>query len=214
MPQSFGSLAFTAAVKELQERYGSRRQYERLEQRGSQRAGLARQETEFIAERDSFYVASIGSTGWPYIQHRGGPPGFLKVFDEKTIAFADFRGNRQYVTTGNLATDPRVAIIMVDYPNQARLKILGTAQIMAGAGAEDVIERVRSPGYEAVIERAFVIRVEAFDWNCPQHITPRYTEAQIHDALKPTLTRIDELERENGELRQLVRTQRVPKGDA
>jgi predicted pyridoxine 5'-phosphate oxidase superfamily flavin-nucleotide-binding protein len=136
------------------------------------------------------------------------------VFDEKTIAFADFRGNRQYVTTGNLATDPRVAIIMVDYPNQARLKILGTAQIMAGAGAEDVIERVRSPGYEAVIERAFVIRVEAFDWNCPQHITPRYTEAQIHDALKPTLTRIDELERENGELRQLVRTQRVPKGDA
>jgi predicted pyridoxine 5'-phosphate oxidase superfamily flavin-nucleotide-binding protein len=204
MPQSFGSLVFTSAVKALQERYGSRRQYERLEQRGTQHGGLTEQETEFLAERDSFYMATVGSTGWPYIQHRGGPPGFLKVFDAQTIAFADFRGNKQYVSAGNLATDPRVALIMVDYPNQARLKILGNAQILEGEEAHGTIERVRLPDYKAAIERVFVIRVEAFDWNCPQHITPRYTEAEIQEALRPTVARIDELEREISELRKLV----------
>jgi len=205
MPQSFGSLVFTSAVKALQERYGSRRQYERLEQRGDQRGGLTEQETEFIAERDSFYMATSGSSGWPYIQHRGGPLGFLKVFDQQTVAFADFRGNKQYVTAGNLATDARVALILVDYPNQARLKILGNAQILEGHEADGVIERVHSRTYKAVIERVFVIRVEAFDWNCPQHITPRYTEEQIREALKPTVARIEELERENDELRKLTR---------
>ena len=204
MTQSFGSLVFTSAVKALQERYGSRRQYERLEQRGEQHDGLSAQETEFIAERDSFYIATLGSTGWPYIQHRGGPPGFLKVFDQRTIAFADFRGNKQYVSAGNLATDAHVALIMVDYPNQARLKILGNAQILEGKAADGLIERVRSPAYRAVIERVFVIRVEAFDWNCPQHITPRYTEEQIREALRPTVARIEELERENTELRKLA----------
>lgn len=205
MTQSFGALVFTSAVKALQERYGSRRQYERLEQHGEQRGGLTVDETEFIGERDSFYLATVGSTGWPYIQHRGGPPGFLKVLDEQTIAFADFRGNKQYVSAGNLATDSRVALIMVDYPNRARLKLLGTAQILDGQQAESVLERVRLPAYEAVVERAFVIRVEAFDWNCPQHITPRFTEEQIQEALKPTVARMEELERENRELRKLVR---------
>ena len=205
MLQSFGSLVFTAAVKALQERYGSRRQYERLEQRGQQRAGFTAQETEFIAERDSCYIATRGSTGWPYIQHRGGPPGFLRVLDEQTIAFADFRGNKQYVSAGNLATDPRIALIMVDYPHQARLKILGNAQVLQGKQADGVIERVRLPAYQAVVESVFVIRVEAFDWNCPQHITPRYTEDQIHEALKSTVARMDELERENRELRKLTR---------
>lgn len=205
MTQSFGSLVFTSAVKALQERYGSRRQYERLEQRGDQRGGLTEQETEFIAERDSFYMATSGSSGWPYVQHRGGPPGFLKVFDQQTIAFADFRGNKQYVSAGNLATDVRVALILVDYPHQARLKILGNAQILEGHEADGVIERVHSRTYKAVVERVFVIRVEAFDWNCPQHITPRYTEEQIREALKPTVARIEELERENDELRKLTR---------
>ncbi len=204
MPQSFGSLVFTSAVKALQERYGSRRQYERLEKRGEQQGRLTEQETEFIAERDSFYLATIGSTGWPYIQHRGGPPGFLKVFDEAMLAFADLRGNKQYVSAGKLVTDPHVALIMVDYPNQARLKILGNAKILEGEEADSVIERVRLPAYKAVIERVFVIHVEAFDWNCPQHITPRYTEAQIQEALRPTIARIDELERENSELRKLA----------
>src|SRR4051812_27474548 len=116
MSQSFGSLVFTSAVKALQERYGSRRQYERFEQMGSQTGGFTEQETEFLAERDSFYIATIGSSGWPYIQHRGGPPGFLKVLDAQTIAFADFRGNKQYISAGNLSTHSRVALIMVDYP--------------------------------------------------------------------------------------------------
>jgi predicted pyridoxine 5'-phosphate oxidase superfamily flavin-nucleotide-binding protein len=202
MPQSFGSLVFTSAVKALQERYGSRRQYQRFEQRGDQQGGLTEQEAEFIAERDSFYIATLGSTGWPYVQHRGGPPGFVKMFDEQSIAFADYRGNKQYISAGNLATDQRVALIMVDYPNQARLKILGKAQILEGADADTVIERVRSPNYQAVIERVFIIRVEAFDWNCPQHITPRYTEQQLQVALAPTIARIEELERENSELRK------------
>ena|SRR6187402_964770 len=204
MPYSFGSLVFTSAVKALQERYGSRKQYERLEQRGDQQGNLTEQEIEFIAERDSCYIATIGSSGWPYIQHRGGPPGFLKVLDDRSIAFADFRGNKQYISAGNLATDSRVAMILVDYPHQARLKILGNAQIVDGKQAERVLERVSSPTYPAVVERAFVIRVEAFDWNCPQHITPRYTEEQLREALKPTMARMDELERENRELRALV----------
>src|SRR4051812_27119185 len=204
MPHSFGSLVFTSAVKALQERYGSRRQYQRFEQRSEQGSGFGEQEAEFISERDSFYIATLGSTGWPYVQHRGGPAGFLKIFDEQTIAFADFRGNKQYISAGNLATDSRVALILVDYPNQARLKILGTAQILEGAAGDAVLERVRPLNYSAVIERVFVIRVEAFDWNCPQHITPRYTEEQIQVALEPTIARIAELERENSELRKLA----------
>lgn len=195
-------LAFTSAVKALQERYGSRAQYERLAKRGDQGHGLTEQETEFIAERDSCYIATVGSTGWPYVQHRGGPPGFLKVLDEETIALADFRGNKQYVTAGNLGTDTRMALILVDYPNRARLKILGTAQISEDSA---LVERVRPGAYGAVIERVFVIRVEAFDWNCPQHITPRYTEEQVKEALRSTMARIDELERENSELRKVVR---------
>jgi uncharacterized protein len=205
MMKSFGSLAFTEAVKALQERYGSRRQYERLEQRGAPRGGLTDQETEFITARESCYIATVGSTGWPYIQHRGGPPGFIKVLDERTLAFADYRGNRQYISAGNLTTDSRLALIMVDYPNRARLKLLGSARSLERAEAIELFDGVQSPDYEATAERVFVIQVAGFDWNCPQHITPRYTEEQIHDALQPTLARLDELERENRELRALVR---------
>lgn len=203
MAHSFGSLVFTSAVKALQERYGSRQQYARLEQRGGDaQDSLSELETEFIAERDSFYMATIGASGWPYIQHRGGPKGFLKVFDGKSLAFADFRGNKQYVSAGNLATDARVAIIMVDYPNRARLKLLGSAQVLEKDKAEGWLERVRVPDYKAVIERVFLIQVAAFDWNCPQHITPRYTAEEIREALAPTEARLAELEQENAMLRQ------------
>jgi predicted pyridoxine 5'-phosphate oxidase superfamily flavin-nucleotide-binding protein len=147
-------------------------------------------------------MATIGSTGWPYIQHRGGPKGFLKVIDDHTIAFADFRGNRQYVSTGNLLTDNRVAIIMVDYPSQSRLKLLGRAEILEGDKAKGWIERVVIPEYKATVERVFVIRVEGFDWNCPQHITPRYTAEEIRQALQPMETRMQNLEKENAKLRQ------------
>jgi predicted pyridoxine 5'-phosphate oxidase superfamily flavin-nucleotide-binding protein len=201
MAHGFGSLVFTPVVKTLQERYGSRRQYAKLEESGVSGDRLGPQESEFIAERDSFYMASVGETGWPYVQHRGGPKGFLKVIDECTIAFADFRGNRQYVSAGNLTKDNRVALIMVDYPGQARLKILGHAEILEGAQAREWIERL---GYKGSVERVFVVRIEAFDWNCRQHITPRFTAEQIREALAPVERRVEDLEQENKRLREAL----------
>ena len=208
MPHSFGSLVFTSTVKALQERHGSRRQYEKLEKCGDPQDRLGPRESEFIADRDSFYLATIGAAGWPYVQHRGGPQGFLKVVDDKTMAFADFRGNKQYISAGNLLTDDRIAIIMVDYPNRARLKILGHAEILEDEKAKGWVERVRIPNYKATVERVFVIHVEAFDWNCPQHITPRYTAEEIQHALQPTEIRIQELERENSALRKQLTNQK------
>jgi predicted pyridoxine 5'-phosphate oxidase superfamily flavin-nucleotide-binding protein len=146
-------------------------------------------------------MASVGETGWPYVQHRGGAKGFLKVIDEQTIAFADFSGNKQFISAGNLMKDNRVALILVDYPGQTRLKILGRAEILEGEQAKEWIERLRDPGYKAVIERVFVIRLEAFDWNCPQHITPRFTVDEMREALAPVEIRMQELEQENERLR-------------
>jgi predicted pyridoxine 5'-phosphate oxidase superfamily flavin-nucleotide-binding protein len=199
---NFGSLVFTPAVKALQEKYGSRRQYARSEGSAPSPARLGRDESEFIAERDTFYMATLGSTGWPYVQHRGGPKGFLKVIDDRTLAFADFRGNRQYISTGNLASDNRVALILVDYPRQLRVKILGRVEIFEGEKANDWIEKVRDPDNKAVIERVYVIRIEAFDWNCQQYIVPRYTEEEIREAVAPAENRIRELVQENEKLRQ------------
>jgi hypothetical protein len=202
MQKNFGSLIFTPAIKALQERHGSRRQYARLENSSVSQDRLGPHESEFLAERDSFYMASVGETGWPYVQHRGGPKGFLKVIDDRTIAFADLRGNKQFISTGNLLTDNRVALILVDYPGQARLKILGRAEILEGDAARDWIERLRSPEYKAIIERVFVIRVETFDWNCPQYITPRFTADEIKEALAPMERRVRELEQDNERLRK------------
>ena len=199
---SFGSLLFTPEVKKLQERFGSRQQYERMEKSGPSHDRLTAFESEFLAERDSFYWATTGATGWPYVQHRGGPKGFIKVIDDRTLALADFRGNTQYISTGNLLTDNRVALIMVDYPRQARLKILGRVEIFEGEKAADWIERVRIPGYKAVIERIFVIHVEAYDWNCPQHITPRYTAEEVRDAVHAAEEQLRSVERENAQLRR------------
>jgi predicted pyridoxine 5'-phosphate oxidase superfamily flavin-nucleotide-binding protein len=207
MGHNFGSLVFTPLVKALQEKYGSRRQYARMEANRGSRDHLGPDESAFIAERDSFYMATVGATGWPYVQHRGGSKGFLKVIDDHTIAFADFRGNKQYISTGNLGNDDRVALIMVDYPAQARLKLLGRAQIFEGDAAREWIERLREPGKDAV-ERAYVIRIEAFDWNCPQHIMSRFTEEQIREALAPFERRLAELERENESLREAARSVR------
>jgi predicted pyridoxine 5'-phosphate oxidase superfamily flavin-nucleotide-binding protein len=199
---NFGSLVFTPAVKALQERYGSRRQYANLEGSEPTPARLGPEESDFIGERDTFYIATLGSTGWPYVQHRGGPKGFLKVIDDRTIAFADFRGNKQYISTGNLMTDNRVAIILVDYPRQLRLKILGRVEIFEGEQAREWIEKVRDPAYKALTERVYVIRIEAFDWNCQQHIIPRYTAEEIREAVAPAEKRIRELQQENENLRK------------
>lgn len=199
---NFGSLVFTPLVKALQEKYGSRRQYERMEAGSAKSASLSPGETAFIAEQDTFYMATLGASGWPYVQHRGGPKGFLKVVDERTVAFADFRGNRQYISTGNLLSDDRVALILVDYPRQARLKILGRAKIHEADAARTWVQKLRDRTYQAAVERAYVITVEAFDWNCQQHISPRFTTEQIREALTPLETRMAELERENQQLRQ------------
>ena len=201
---SFGKLAFTPLVKELQERYGSRKQYERMEGSGASQDRLTDFEKEFLAGRDTFYLATTSSTGWPYVQHRGGPKGFLKVIDDRTLAFADYRGNKQYITTGNLLSDDRVAMILVDYPRQARLKILGRAEIFEGAKAEMWLARVRVEGYKATIERVFVIHVEAYDWNCPQHITPRYTAEEIQEGMRSVQERIQTLEQQNEDLKKEV----------
>jgi predicted pyridoxine 5'-phosphate oxidase superfamily flavin-nucleotide-binding protein len=199
---SFASIAFTPVVKKLQERFGSRRQYERVEKAAPPQDRLTDFETEFLSQRDSFYWATISATGWPYIQHRGGPKGFLKVIDDHTLALADYRGNKQYISTGNLLTDSRVAMILVDYPRQARLKILGRVEIMEGDKAADWIERVRVAGDKSVIERVFVVHIEAFDWNCPQHITPRYTAEEIREGVHAVEEQILALEAENERLRQ------------
>lgn len=175
MPNRFSDLAFTPAVKEAQAEHGSARQYDRMQEFGPENSLLGSAEAEFIRARDSFYMATVSETGWPYVQHRGGPKGFVQVLDEKTLAFPDFRGNRQYISVGNASRNDRVALILMDYPNQARLKILGhlsEADIAA-------YPQLKLAGYRAVPERALVVHVEAFDWNCPQHITPRYTVDEL-----------------------------------
>jgi predicted pyridoxine 5'-phosphate oxidase superfamily flavin-nucleotide-binding protein len=145
-------------------------------------------------------MASVSETGWPYVQHRGGPAGFIKVIDSRAIGFADYRGNRQYVSVGNLSNDDRVAMIFVDYPSRSRLKLLGHARIV-GPEQTELLGSLQTPGYRARVERGFVVHIAAFDWNCPQHITPRFTEAQITVATAPLRARIEALEKELAETR-------------
>jgi predicted pyridoxine 5'-phosphate oxidase superfamily flavin-nucleotide-binding protein len=158
-------------------------------------------ETAFIAERDSLFMASVSETGWPYVQHRGGPPGFLKVIDETTLAFADFRGNRQYISLGNLTANDRVALILIDYTRRARLKVLAHAEALPLDADPQLRELVLDPGYRARPERILRLRLAAFDWNCPQHITPRFTAAEIATVVEPIQERVAALEAENAELR-------------
>jgi predicted pyridoxine 5'-phosphate oxidase superfamily flavin-nucleotide-binding protein len=196
MPHRFAEIAFTPTVKKVQAEQGSRSSYARLEgMPDAVNQLLSEAEAGFIAARDSLYMATVSETGWPYIQHRGGPTGFVRVLDESTIGYADFRGNRQYVSVGNLMTDDRVSLFFMDYQNKARLKLLGRARII---GLEDraVLSRLEMPDYRARIERGFVITVEGFDWNCPQHITERYTLEELRAATATMTARIAELEAE------------------
>ena len=191
MGHRFAELAFTDRVRTLQEQEGSRASYARFEGGEAHHHRLGPAEAAFLAARDSFYLATVSETGWPYVQHRGGPPGFLKVLDERTIGFADFRGNRQYVSLGNLGGDDRVSLILVDYPHRRRLKILGHARAVEDPAT---VARLAVEGYPAKVERGLLIEVAAFDWNCPQHLTPRFTEAEIAAAAAPLHARIAELE--------------------
>lgn len=193
MTARFFDTVFTSAVREAQEANGSRSSYARMQ--GAARPDwLSQKEVDFIAARDSFYLASVTETGWPYVQHRGGPPGFVKSLDERTLAFSDFRGNRQYVSLGNITADDRVALFFMDYPNRVRLKLLGHMRAVDLDADPELGAEIIDPNYKARVERAFVIDVEAFDWNCPQHITPRYTLAELEPLLEDLRARIAELE--------------------
>jgi len=202
MGRRFAELAFTPLVKEEQTLHGSRHLYERVEHSPDLGDRLGPDEEAFIRARDGFYMASVTETGWPYIQFRGGHVGFLHVLDDQTIAFADLRGNRQYISTANLKHDDRVALFFMDYPTQSRLKVLGRVTIHEGdAEAEKLIASLRVPDEKTPPERAIVIHVEAFDWNCQQHITPRYSEVELAKILEPMRYRLEALELENKRLR-------------
>jgi predicted pyridoxine 5'-phosphate oxidase superfamily flavin-nucleotide-binding protein len=194
MTHKFASLAFTPAVRALQKQMGSRNAYAKAEGGPTHHDRLSAREAAFIAMRDSFYMATVSETGWPYIQHRGGPPGFVAVLDTATLGFADFRGNRQYVSLGNLAGNDRVALFFMDYPNRARLKLLGRARAIERQENPELIARLVMPDYRATVERGIIISVEAFDWNCSQHITPRFTPDDIAAAVAPLHERIRLLE--------------------
>lgn len=195
MSHRFAEIAFTPAVRAEQERAGSRARYQRMDGVAETNDRLGADEAQFIAARDSSYIASVGETGWPYVQHRGGPAGFLKVVSPTQLAMPDFKGNAQYVTVGNAAGNDRVALILMDYPNRTRLKVLGRIRNLSVAEAgPDLMRAIEPHDYRARIERVLVIDVAAFDWNCPQHITPRYTQAEVEEMIAPLRERIAELE--------------------
>jgi len=178
MNQNFTRFAFTKSVKETQERYGSRKSYARMEESGDKYV-LTEREIPFIETRDSFYMATVGENGWPYMQFRGGPKGFLKVIDNITLGMADFRGNLQYISVGNLKATKKASLFLIDYPSQRRLKIWAESEVLDADQNQELLEKVRAPDYKAVIERIILFKIQAYDWNCPQHITPRYTVEEI-----------------------------------
>ena len=162
---------------------------------------LTESEIAFIASRDSFYMASVSETGWPYVQHRGGKAGFLKVVDQRTLAFADYRGNRQYISAGNFAANDRTCLFLMDYVRRARLKIYAYVERLALDADQELTELVSDTTYKGRAERIFRLRLEAFDWNCPQHIIPRYTGQQVEQAVAPLREQLQRLETENATLR-------------
>jgi predicted pyridoxine 5'-phosphate oxidase superfamily flavin-nucleotide-binding protein len=179
---NYHNIAFSDASKKLQEYYGSRTMYANVEKLGV-KDGLSANEIRFITDRDSFYMASVGENGFPYIQHRGGPKGFVKVLDEKTIAFIDFAGNKQFVSVGNIASNNKVALIMVSYPHRARLKLYAKAELVGLEDNPELTQKLLLENYKFRPERIIKLEIEAFDWNCPQHITPRYTLAEIEESI-------------------------------
>lgn len=204
MSRAFSDITFTPSVKETQERYGSREGNRNFELAEDPRNELTEAEVNFIQARDSFYQATVGENGWPYVQHRGGPAGFLKVLDARTIGFADYRGNRQYLSVGNINADDRISMFLMDYPRSRRLKLWGRARIVHEHEQPEIIAALEDPDYRARIERAIVIHVEAFDWNCPLHITPRFTEEEIRAQVTPILIENENLK---AQLQMLLKNQ-------
>ena len=178
MNRNFTQFAFTDSVKAVQAEHGSRQSYQRMEDSGD-RYVLTQSEIDFIESRDSFYISTVGENGWPYVQHRGGPKGPLKVLDDTTIAMADFRGNMQYISTGNINSSHKAALILMDYPTRQRLKIWATAEVLTLDEHPKLFSQTMNPNYRATAERLMTFKIEAYDWNCQQHITPRDTLEEI-----------------------------------
>ncbi len=191
MANNFTEFAFTDSVRKMQEVYDTRAVYEKFEAKAPTRNVLTWTEKGFIARRDAFYLASVGENGWPYLQFRGGPPGFLKVLEDNVMAFADFRGNGQYISAGNFDATRKTVLFLMDYTKRKRLKIWAQAVVLRASDHPDLLAEVALPDYDATVERIFKFTVEAFDWNCPQHITQRYTLAEIKEAaeIDPDLLR-------------------------
>lgn len=203
MTQAFLDIAVTPSVRAVQQSMGTENLW-RDRGTGDAHERLRERETAFIAARDSFFMATVSESGWPYVQHRGGPPGFLKILDDRTLAFADFRGNRQYISTGNLAVDDRACLFLIDYARRARLKIFADVEVVSLETDPALTELVIDPAYRAKVERILKLRIAAFDWNCPQHITQRFTEAEVDETFCPLRERLAGLEAENALLRERV----------
>lgn len=201
MKKYTSDIAFSPAVKKMQEQLGSRKTYERVEQGRGWASEVTPVLEGFIAERESFYFATANSDGQPYIQHRGGPKGFLKVLDKKRLAFADFFGNRQYISIGNLSENDKVHLFLMDYPNQTRIKVWGQAKVVDND--PELLAKLTESGYKASPERVIVIEVEAWDVNCPQHIIPRYTVHEIQPTIDKLKAQIKELEAQLAEARNI-----------
>ena len=222
MPHRYLQELVTPSVAAAQERYGSRTAVERTTSGWDTDGLLGPDETAFLAARDGFYLATVGETGWPYVQYRGGPPGFVHVLTpaeaaplaeddpgrSSVLAWADFRGNRQYVSVGNLGAGSRVSLFFMDYPGRRRLKILGTATVIdvrtPDGRVAGLLGRLVEPGYRATVERVVAVQVVGYDWNCPQHITPRWTEAELEATLAPVSAELAALRAENAALRALA----------
>jgi predicted pyridoxine 5'-phosphate oxidase superfamily flavin-nucleotide-binding protein len=203
--QHYGNIAFTDAVHDVQKHYGSDAFYTSRTMRARATPGpdpLTDDEHEFLSQRDGFYIASVSQTGWPYVQFRGGPVGFVRVLDDHTLGWADFQGNLQYISTGNITADDRVALFAMDYIHRRRLKIFGYARITTAEDDAALAASLAVPGYDAVVERAVIVSVEAFDWNCQQHITPRFTAAELEPHLSVLRDEVAHLRAENEELRR------------
>ena len=202
MAMNYASLAFTDAVRAMQEKLGSRKSYARLQER-SYVDGLTENEIVFISGRDSFYMASIGENGYPYIQHRGGPPGFIKVLDTKRLGIIDYKGNAQYITVGNMNNNNNVSLIMVDYPTRTRLKLYAKARVVQLEDDPALYAQLNVEGYQSRPDRMILFEVEAYDWNCPQHITPRYSIEEINKAFASQSEYISQLEAELKKLKEI-----------
>ena len=200
---NYSKLAFTDVIKSLQEKLGSRTTYERVEKM-SYVDGLSPIESQFISELDSFYMASSGENGYPYIQHRGGPKGFIKVIDDQMIGIVDFSGNRQYISVGNITRNPKVSLILLSYPMRARLKIYAEAEIVEISDNPALFDLLKPEDYKFRPERMLLFHIKAYDWNCPQHITPKYSISEIEQFIKPKDEYISQLEKEVDELRKRV----------